>query len=90
MADYTYKICSNIGLDKKRYPETFWIEEKKPFKKWKVICSGHEKFDDGKVECIKFKDYNDAEQYLLAKYSQGYGLEKDGNVYKLYLPSYYV
>jgi hypothetical protein len=90
MADYTYKICSSVGSDKQRYPETFWIEEKKSFKKWKVICSGHEKFGGGKVELIKFKDYEDAEQYLLAKYSTGYPFEKDGNIYKLYIPQYYV
>jgi len=87
MADYTYKICSNIWQDVAKKSE-FWIEEKTSFKKWKVICSGHEKFDGGKVELIKFKDYEDAERYLVAKYSRGCSFEKDGNIYKLYLPSY--
>lgn len=90
MADYKYKICSKIGPDANNHRYQFWIEEKRPFKKWKFVCGGHEKFNGDKVEFIKFKDYDDAEKYLIAKYSKGYPFEKDGNVYNLYLPSYYV
>jgi hypothetical protein len=86
----TYKICSRVGPNSDRYKTTFWIEKKKSFNKWVVLYSGHEKFDGGKVELIKFKDYNDAENYLVAKYSRGYSFVKDSNVYKLYIPQYWV
>jgi len=82
----TYKICSRVGPNSDRYKTKFWIEKKKSFNKWIVLYSGYEKFDGSKIEFIKFKDYDDAERYLVEKHAEGYSFEKDGNIYKLDKP----
>ena len=88
MADRIFKICSSVGNSDDRKP-TFWISEKSGiFKRWIQLESSHEKFEDGKLTYIPFSSYEETEKYLIEKYSKGYPLEKDGNIYKLTVPSY--
>ena len=87
--DHTYKICSTIIKKNSETLNNFFIQELRRFGKWETIHSYYEKFTNDKLENVNFTSYEETEQYLLEKYLRGDYVERDGNIYKVWIPVFY-
>lgn len=103
MSDVTYRICSKVErilLPSKdetiprehAVVHKFFIEQRKGriFKKWETVSSQFEMTDkDGNITYRDFKEFDEAEKYLMQKYVGGGYVQRSGNIYDITWPRYY-